>query len=71
MYVYNNLPPAMARLLEKELSTNWVLREKLSIIQESKQMLSEQPLKKPRKKAVKNILAYAARIGNKANISEQ
>ncbi|MFN4007714.1 MAG: hypothetical protein ACK4HE_09415 [Chitinophagaceae bacterium] len=70
MYVYNNLPTAMVRLLEKELTTNWVLREKLSIIQESKQLLSEQPLKKPRKKSVASILAYAARTNNKTKVSE-
>lgn len=45
--------------LEKELQSNWALREKLQVLKESEKRLEKLRLQSPRRQTIDAILEYA------------
>ncbi len=60
LYMYNEMSKLQKAALEKELKTNWALREKLRVLSESEQRLQKLSLHSPRKQTVEAIMEYAA-----------
>jgi hypothetical protein len=59
LYIYNELKGNRKADLEKELESNWSLREKLQVFTEAKDRLLQMRLSAPRKQTVNAILQYA------------
>ena len=57
-YLYRETSPAKTAEIEDALQHDWSLREKLEVLQNSRQAL-DRPLESPRTEAVMNVLNYA------------
>ena len=60
-FLYKETSAQKTVAIQTELNSNWPLSEKMNVIATAKKVLSKIPLFSPRKKAVDNILAYAAK----------
>lgn len=58
LYLYNEMEPVRNSLLEKELESNWPLREKLNVLKASAQRLDKLVVT-PRSHVIHNIMQYA------------
>ncbi len=58
-YIYNEINANRKAELEKELQTNWALKEKLRVFTEAKNRISKMRLFAPTKKTVDLVLQYA------------
>jgi hypothetical protein len=58
LYLYNETTPTQAAAIKAALENDWTLREKYEVLKASTESMN-QPLLKPGKRAVSNILAYA------------
>lgn len=58
-YVYEELSETERERIEEELHASWPLREKLSVLQESKNRLNRIKLLSPRKQTLEKIMNYA------------
>jgi hypothetical protein len=59
LYLYKETSPALTRAIEKALADDWTLREKLAVLEASRQELLDTKLYAPRMEAVLNVLNYA------------
>ena len=59
-YIYNELNKSQRLMLEKELETNWALKEKLRVFTDAKNTLTQTKLFSPRKKTFDSIMKYAS-----------
>jgi len=60
-YLYNETSPAKTAAIENALQSDWTLREKLEILQNSMSVL-DTPLESPRTEAVLSVLGYAREV---------
>ncbi|HWB24102.1 MAG TPA: hypothetical protein VG738_01425 [Chitinophagaceae bacterium] len=60
LFMYNEMSKPDKAGLEKELQSNWALREKLQVLKESAQRVQNMQLQSPRRQTVKAIMEYAA-----------
>lgn len=58
-YLYHEMNAEEARALESELTSNWPLREKLSVLKSAQERLNS-AMESPRTEVVLNVLKYAA-----------
>lgn len=58
LYIYKESSPELTRAIEQALTTDWTLREKLDVIQNSAEKL-DTILAQPRKESIAKILNYA------------
>jgi hypothetical protein len=65
-YHYDEMPAETRSQLNKELASNWALRQKLLVIEEAAQRL-DKSMVSPDNRVVGRILAYAKT--NQANVS--
>lgn len=57
--MYNEMSEQNKADLEKELQSNWALREKLQVLKESEKRLEKLRLQSPRRQTIDAILEYA------------
>lgn len=61
LYITRELDAVKMNLITEELSVNWSLREKFTVLKEALAQLNSIKLSSPRKQTVHNILRYAMR----------
>ena len=61
LYSAVELDSAKMDLISEELSVNWSLREKFTVLKEALARLNSIQLSSPRKQTIQNILRYAMR----------
>ena len=59
LYIYNELKGSGREVFEKELSTNWALKEKVRVFSEAINGLNQGCLHSPRKQSINALLQYA------------
>lgn len=59
LFMYNEMSEQNKADLEKELQSNWALREKLQVLKESEKRLEKLRLQSPRRQTIDAILEYA------------
>jgi hypothetical protein len=62
-YYYGEMPSEKAIILENLLKEDWVLREKLSVIEEAALRL-DKSIYSPSEKTISSILSYASKKGS-------
>lgn len=60
LYLYNECSSEQAAAIENELQKDWSLREKLAVLQSSRERLNSL-VETPRTEAVLSVLRYAAK----------
>ena len=61
LYQSGELDATINRLISEELSVNWVLREKFTVLKEALSKINSMKLNAPRNQTVQNIMRYAMR----------
>ena len=61
LYQSGELDVSLSQLIAEELSMNWVLREKFTVLKEALNRINSMKLQSPRKETVQNIMRYAMR----------
>ena len=61
LYQSGELDVSLRQLISEELSVNWVLREKFTVLREALSRINSMKLQSPRKETVQNIMRYAMR----------
>jgi hypothetical protein len=61
-YIYNELNDNDRKDLEKELETNWALKEKLRVFKDAQNRVSNMRLTSPSARSMENIFLYAAGV---------
>lgn len=61
LYHSGELDATINRLISEELSANWVLREKFTVLKDALNKVNAMKLSTPRKQTVQNIMRYAMR----------
>ena len=61
LYIAEEIDAAKKSLITEELSVNWSLREKFTVLKEAFNRLNSIQLSSPRKQTIQNILRYAMR----------
>lgn len=59
MYLYKDSTPALNKAIEKAIQEDAELKQKVEILQRSKNQLDKVKLKSPSKKSIKAIMDYA------------
>ena len=61
LYYADELDSLKSNAIAEELSHNWALREKFTVLIEAITRLNGMPMQSPRKQTVQNIMRYAMR----------